>query len=130
MTLIAILLISLVAPTHAGAARSPQRSPQADVKNPVASSPESIASGAKAFGRYCAACHGKEGQGDGPGGAKLNPKPSNLADADWKHGSSDGEIYAVIHDGVKDTGMKGFASRMTEHELWDLINYVRSLSGK
>ena len=127
MSLIAIVLMSLVA-SHSSAPRVAQRNAQPELKNPVASSPESIANGAKSFGRYCAACHGREGKGDGPGGAKLDPKPSNLADADWKHGSSDGEIFAVIHDGVKDTGMKGYASRMTEHELWDVVNYIRSLN--
>jgi|SRR5581483_2484309 len=104
--------------------------PAAPAKNPVASTPESIANGGKLFARYCAACHGKEGLGDGAGGAKLTPKPSNLADTEWKHGSTDGEIFAVIHDGVKDTGMKGFASRMTERELWDTVNFVKSLSSK
>src|SRR4029453_13680225 len=50
------------------------------LKNPVASSPESIAKG-KAFfeGKgTCFNCHGKEGKGDGPAGAILNPSPRNL----------------------------------------------------
>ena len=34
-------------------------------------------------------------------GEELTPKPSNLTDADWKHGSTDGEIFTVIRDGVK-----------------------------
>ena len=29
-------------------------------------------------------------------GAKLTPRPSNLVDADWKHGTTDGEIFAVV----------------------------------
>jgi mono/diheme cytochrome c family protein len=98
-----------------------------DLKNPVATSAESVANGAKIFARNCAACHGKEGKGDGLAGAKLEPKPSNLADAEWKHGSTDGDIFTVIHDGVKNTGMKAYGSRLTERELWDLVNYVRSL---
>ena len=53
-------------------------------------------------------------KGDGAMGEELNPKPSNLADADWKHGSTDGEIFTVIRDGVKSTGMKAF-SRKTDH---------------
>jgi mono/diheme cytochrome c family protein len=99
----------------------------AQVKNPVAATAESAANGGKVFARSCAACHGKEGKGDGLAGAKLTPKPSDLTDAEWKHGATDGEIFLVIHDGVKDTGMKAYGSRMTEHELWDLVNYIRSL---
>jgi high-affinity iron transporter len=105
------------------------RNPAPQAQGPAPSNAESVANGAKLFGRYCVSCHGKEGKGDGPAGAKLKPPPSNLADAEWKHGSSDAEILAVIHDGVKDTGMKGFASRMTERELQDLVSYVKSLSG-
>ncbi len=30
-------------------------------------------------------------------------------------------------DGAKDTGMKAFGSRMTEHEIWDVVNYIRTL---
>src|SRR6478752_3050831 len=60
------------------------------------------------YEKNCANCHGKTGTGDGAMGAELNPKPANLVDADWKHGSSDGEIFEVIKDGVKGTGMKSF----------------------
>ena len=110
MSLIALLLLALV-----------------PVQTQVPASPESAASGGKLYSRYCATCHGKEGKGDGSGGAKLNPTPSNLTDAEWKHGQGDAQIFAVIHDGVKDTGMKGFGSRMTEHEIWDVVNYVKTL---
>ena len=116
MNIIAIFLLAL-ALDPAGAQQ----------KNPVTASAESVASGGKLYSRYCAACHGKEGKGDGLAGAKLNPKPSNLTDDEWKHGSADSDIFLVIHDGVKDTGMKAFGSRVTEHESWDLINYIRSL---
>ena len=68
--------------------------------------------------------------GDGPAGKQLDPKPANLVDAEWSHGSSDGEIYAVIRNGIPRTSMKGFASKMTEHEIWDVINYLRSVGPK
>jgi mono/diheme cytochrome c family protein len=61
-------------------------------------------------------------------GAELNPKPSNLTDSEWKHGSTDGELLLVIKDGAKGTGMKSFNSKLTTHQIWDVINYVRSLS--
>ena len=117
MSFIAILLFVFMIPVQSAD----------QVKNPVPPTAESAASGAKLYGRYCAACHGKEGNGDGLAGAKLDPKPSNLTDEDWKHGAGDADIFAVIHNGVKDTGMKAFGSRMTEHELWDLVNYIRTL---
>ena len=63
-------------------------------------------------------------------GEELNPKPSNLTDADWKHGSTDGEIFTVIRDGVKSTGMRAYSPKLTEHQIWDVVNYVRSLGPK
>jgi mono/diheme cytochrome c family protein len=96
-------------------------------QNPVAADATSIAAGKQLFEKNCASCHGKTGVGDGAMGSELNPKPSNLTDAEWKHGSSDGEIFAVIKDGVKGTGMKGFNSKLTAHQIWDTVNYVRSL---
>jgi mono/diheme cytochrome c family protein len=98
--------------------------------NPVEADATSLAAGKKLFASTCASCHGETGQGDGKAGATLNPKPANLADATWEHGSSDGEIFAVIRDGVKDTGMKAFASRMTARQMWDVVNYVRSIGSQ
>ena len=99
----------------------------AKLKNPVTADATSIAAGRALFEKQCAGCHGDAGKGDGAMGAELTPAPSNLADADWKHGASDGEIYTVIRDGVKTTGMKPYRAKMTTHQLWDVVNYVRSL---
>jgi mono/diheme cytochrome c family protein len=99
----------------------------AQMKNPVAADATSIAAGKAVFQKNCASCHGETGKGDGKMGAELNPKPSDLTDAEWKHGSTDGEIYKVIHDGVQKTAMKSFKSKLTDHEIWDVVNYTRSL---
>jgi len=108
----------------AGAHQHPQA---AKLKNPVAANAASIAAGQKVYGEQCAGCHGDSGRGDGAMGEDLTPKPSNLADADWKHGSSDGEIFTVIQHGVKGTGMKAFARKLTAHQTWDVVNYLRSI---
>ena len=60
-------------------------------------------------------------------GADLTPKPSNLADADLKHGATDGEIFTVIRDGIKGSGMKAFNSKLTTRQMWEVVNYVRSI---
>ena len=99
----------------------------AKAANPVKADATSIAAGQKLYAKNCAPCHGDTGKGDGKMAGELNPKPSDLTDADWKHGSTDGEIYLVIHDGSKNTGMKPFASKMTAHQIWDVVNYIRSI---
>jgi cbb3-type cytochrome c oxidase subunit III len=104
-----------------------QASQPAAPTNPVQADAASVAAGRKLFMSNCASCHGETGQGDGRAGKQLNPPPANLTDATWLHGSTDGEIFVVIRDGVKDTGMKAFASRMTAHQMWDVVNYLRSI---
>ena len=99
----------------------------ANLKNPVAANEASVSAGRQIYDKQCAGCHGDTGKGDGAMGEELNPKPANLVDADWKHGSSDGEIFVVIRDGVKNTGMKPYGRKMTTHQIWDVVNYLRSM---
>ena len=132
VTLTAALPIALAAygvqdhqhPAEGGAHQHPEA---AKLKNPVASNAESIAAGQKLYAKNCASCHGESGKGDGKMGAQLKPLPTNLTDTEWKHGSTDGEIFTVVREGIRTTTMKSFKSKMTEHELWDVVNYVRSL---
>jgi mono/diheme cytochrome c family protein len=102
----------------------------AALKNAVPASAASIAAGQALYQKQCAGCHGDTAKGDGAMGEELNPRPSNLTDADWKHGSTDGEIFTVIRDGVKSTGMKAYSRKLTTHQLWDVVNYVRSIGPK
>ena len=100
------------------------------MKNPVAADAASIAAGKTAYQKYCRFCHGTEGLGDGPSAPKGS-KPSNLADADWDRGSTDGEIFVVLRDGAGPKfEMKGFKGRMPDQEMWNVVNYVKSLSKK
>jgi mono/diheme cytochrome c family protein len=138
----ALLTFALTAalPIALGAARDEQHQhpasgahqhPQAaKLKNPVAADAGSIAAGQKLYADHCAGCHGDAGRGEGAMGEELTPKPSNLADADWKHGATDGEISTVVRDGVNGTGMKPYAAKLTTHQLWDVVNDVRSLGPK
>jgi len=96
-------------------------------KNPIKADAKSIAAGHAVYDKNCAACHGVGGQGDGRMGEELTPKPSNLVDPDWKHGSADGDIYNVIHNGAIGTGMKAYGRKLTTHQIWDVVNYVRSI---
>src|SRR6266487_2379217 len=107
-----------------GAHRHPQA---AKMNNPVKPDATSIAAGHALYEKHCAGCHGDTGKGDGSMADELNPKPPDLTDADWKHGSTDGEIFLVIRDGSKNTGMKAFIKKVTAHQTWDLVNYIRNI---
>ena len=101
----------------------------AKMKNPVAASAESIASGRKLYDPHCSECHGDTGKGDGMAGEGLDEKPSNLVDTEWEHGSTDGELFVVIRDGAgPKSEMKPFAKKLTERQIWDVVNFVRTLN--
>jgi len=122
----AATLIAQTAHQHpsTGAHRHPEA---AKMTNPVKPDPASIAAGQKVYDKNCAGCHGDSGKGDGSMGEDLNPKPSNLTDTDWKHGSTDGELFLVIRDGARNTGMKPFCKKFTTYYIWDVVIYVRTL---
>jgi mono/diheme cytochrome c family protein len=125
----ALVIASFV--VTAGAAQNPGGSPEArKVKNPVARTAASIKTGAQLYTKNCQFCHGPAGLGDG----KLAPKdmkPANLADAKWDRGTTDGEIFAVIANGAgPDFKMKGVKGRLSDTDIWHLVNYIRSLGSK
>ena len=101
----------------------------AKIQNPVASSPASIAAGKQAFVRYCANCHGLNAEG-GPGN-DLTPPAPDLTGKTFKHGSSDGEIFSTIKNGVApDFNMGAFGDQLKDEDVWNVVNYVRSLAKK
>ena len=100
------------------------------LKNPVASSPDSIKAGQASFQKYCRFCHGTDAKGNGPM-APEGTHPSDLTDAKWDRGSTDGELFMVIKEGAGPKfDMKGFKSKMTDQEIWNVVNYLRSLQAK
>jgi mono/diheme cytochrome c family protein len=112
----------------AGAHHHPEA---AKIKNAVPATETSIAAGEKLYVRHCSECHGATGKGDGEMGDEMDPKPADLTDAQWKHGSSDGEIFTVIREGAGPKfDMKGYKSKMTETDTWNVVNYLRSLQAK
>ena len=97
------------------------------LKNPEAPTPESIKAGAKIFADSCVDCHGKGAKGDGSG-APEGSHPANLIDAKWDHGSTDGEIFTTIKNGVGPKfDMDGFKETLSDKEIWTVINYLRSI---
>ncbi len=117
------------APATAGTAAAP--------RNPVPSTPASIAAGKTAYQTICAACHGKEAQGAVKAGVSISiieeqggRQPSDLTDSEWDHGASDGEIFAVMKRGVPSTMMPGFDGALSDTDMWNIVNYLRNLASR
>lgn len=94
--------------------------------NPVPDTEESLATGQKLFERYCYACHGPKGMGDGPV-IKRGFYPLNL-NSPGVIGRTDGYIYAYIRYGGK-VMMPSYRESVTAEQAWDIVNYVRKLQG-
>ena len=110
------------------AAESKPTSEAAKQVNPVKSIPSSIASGKKSYTYDCAMCHGKEGAGDGDLATDMHLKLRDFRDPAALKELTDGEIYSMIANGKgKMTGEEG---RMKPEQIWDMVNYIRSLAKK
>lgn len=107
------------------------------MKNPVSATPKSIESGRKMYEKYCLNCHGETGNGISEKAAALaeagEAKPSDLTDNKWDHGSTDGEIFVNIRDGVGSNGaMNGLNGKpgVSDEDMWNIVNYLRTISSK
>ena len=106
-----------------------QLSDAKQMKNPVEANAANIAKGKALFeGKgTCFNCHGKEGKGDGPAGAILNPSPRDFTNCKFHKKRKDGELFWVIKNGSAGTGMVSLIpAAITEEEAWAIINYERS----
>ena len=102
----------------------------AALKNPVASTPASIAAGQASFQKYCRFCLGPDAKGDGPQAPK-DTHPPNLVDATWDHGSTDGEIFTSIKEGIGPKfDMKPMKTKMMDTDIWNVVNYLHSIAKK
>ncbi|MFI5098119.1 MAG: c-type cytochrome [Candidatus Acidiferrales bacterium] len=96
--------------------------------NPVKPTPNSLAIGKKVYTSDCAMCHGKEGAGGGELAVTMNLKLRDYRDPASLKDMTDGEIYSIIANGKGQ--MTGEAGRMKPAQMWDVVNYIRSLSKK
>ena len=94
-------------------------------KNPVASTPESIAKGSALFVIYCTPCHGPSGKGDGLVAAKFVPPP-DLTNADLHKSRTDGYWQSYLSAGG--AIMPSYAEALSPEERWHIVNYVRTLA--
>jgi mono/diheme cytochrome c family protein len=109
--------------------------PTAALRNPVPSTPASIARGKDLYDLNCAACHGPQAEGAVRAGVAISiieeargKQPPDLTDAQWDHGSTDVAVLTAIKQGVPPTMMAGYDGRIADPDIWHLINYIRSLA--
>ena len=111
------------------AAQEPRRIAEAQkLKNPETTNAETLDGGKKLYARYCASCHGPNGKGDG-GMALSGGTPSDLTDETWDYGSTDGEIFVAIKDGVS-ADMLAYKDKLNDKQIWQVVTFLRSIGTK
>lgn len=155
VVVLAILLAAVVSLTHNGLSARAQPSaleaaiaavmrklamPSSarDAKNPVTNTPEVQHDARLHFADHCAICHGNDGSGETALGRGMYPKPPDLRAAQTQE-RSDGEIFWIIENGVRLTGMPAFGGSSpsagltapTQHgnseDSWKLVHFIRHL---
>ena len=99
-----------------------------DQKNPVPESEAAIADGMAHFADHCASCHGNDGSGQTEMGRGLYPKTPDMRLPETQ-ARSDGELFDIIDNGVRFTGMPAFGTGTAAgaESTWQLVHFVRRL---
>lgn len=97
-------------------------------KNPTKFTEESVEKGKKLYATQCAMCHGKTGDGKGDLAEVMHVAPPDFTKPETLSKRTDGELFAIIGKGS--AGMPAEAERLKENQVWDLVNFMRSLQGE
>jgi mono/diheme cytochrome c family protein len=104
--------------------------PYRNMRNPLPATNEVLNQGAQLYQTYCAACHGKQGYGDGPAGKQLSPPPANLSHfMRMRMMARDNYLIWAISEGGKqfNTAMPGFSETLSEQDRWKIVHFLRTL---
>jgi mono/diheme cytochrome c family protein len=88
----------------------------------------SIERGGSHYGLDCSVCHADDGRSQRPLGQWMYPRASDLTNKRVQS-YSDQELFWIIQNGIRYTGMPAFGDVESPDRVWDLVNYVRTLPG-
>lgn len=98
------------------------------LSNPIQRTDEIVAAGRAHYADHCAVCHGNDGSGKTEMGQALWPKAPDMRLAATQQ-LSDGELFWIIENGIRFTGMPGWSTgtREGEEASWHLVHFIRRL---
>ena len=97
-----------------------------NAKNPFAPTDEVLTEARAHFADHCAICHGNDGSGKTQIGQNLYPKAPDMRLSGTQN-LTDGEIYYVIHNGIRLTGMPAWGMEEKDEDSWKLVVFIRHL---
>lgn len=97
------------------------------MKNPVAVSEEMLGGAMAHWADHCAICHANDGSGRTTMGRNMYPRPPDMRSPRTQQ-KSDGELYYVINQGVRLTGMPAWGTPGDDdRESWERVAFIRKL---
>ncbi|HKS97788.1 MAG TPA: cytochrome c, partial [Terriglobia bacterium] len=95
-------------------------------KNPLPDDPEVVEQGQRIFLESCALCHGPDGHGRTELGQNMYPPAMDMTSPHVQHWS-DAELFWIIQNGVRLTGMPSWKSSLSESDTWKLARFIHGL---
>jgi mono/diheme cytochrome c family protein len=96
------------------------------MKNPLPETHEVVSQGQEVFLGSCAQCHGANARGDADLGRSMNPPAMDLSSTHVQHWS-DAELFWIIQNGVRLTGMPSWKSSISDNDTWKLARFIHKL---
>lgn len=103
------------------------RSGRKGVPPPPANRRAAIKEGERLFGTECGAYHGASGHSPTDAGRWMYPRAADLTSPNVQS-YSDQELFWIIKNGIRLSGMPAFGKVESDEHVWDLVFYVRNLS--
>ncbi len=97
-----------------------------NIKAPILGSATQIENGFRSYREMCAVCHTPPSGSDSPIKQGLNPPPPDLAEAE-DHAMSNAELFWVIKNGIRMTGMPAWGPSHDDAEIWDIVAFLKAL---
>jgi mono/diheme cytochrome c family protein len=96
--------------------------------NPVPDSPEALKDARAHWADHCAACHANNGSGDALMGKGMYPPAPDMRQPETQQ-LTDGELFFIIQNGIRLTGMPGWGGGKAhdEQDSWKLVRFIRHL---
>jgi mono/diheme cytochrome c family protein len=96
------------------------------MKNPLPATDEIVSQGHEIFLGTCAECHGADARADTTIGRNMAPPAIDLTSAHVQHWK-DAELFWIIQNGVRHTGMPAWKSVISENDTWKLAHFIHAL---
>jgi mono/diheme cytochrome c family protein len=96
------------------------------MKNPLPDTDEVVSQGQEVFLGSCAECHGPDGHADTNIGRHMAPPAMDLSSLHVQHWS-DAELFWIVQNGVRLTGMPSWKSTLSENDTWKLARFIHKL---